>query len=178
MWILSWQFPFRNKNWKQIVLYTKQRDGSSAGMDWYYQMNNTHSQERLWHILQQLPSSSARTRASASGFRWQQRLLLVALKRWRAAFRAAQTTPQLYGLCTAHFPELQLTPGHDGKTITDTSVALKLMSCCGEMLAKAASRDHLHGGCLLKEGCFSFFLSKPRSGWSPAWKLQMSLRKY
>lgn len=66
-------------------------------------------------------------------------------------------------LCTVHVPNLELTPGawasgHNSKKITDTNVALKLMSCFGEMLAKQASRNHLHAGfTFCKEACLRFF---------------------
>lgn len=59
-------------------------------------------------------SCCARTRASASGFRWQQCWIHVAWKRRRAASRAAERTPRLWGLWDCTLPK----PGADSRCMS------------------------------------------------------------
>lgn len=176
MWISSWQFPFRNKNWKQIVLCTKQRDRSSAGIDWYYQMKNTHPQKKLQPFWQQLPILLGPDKNFSLWFQLAAELTLGSWEKRKGTHQCSKD-------CARH-----TSPDRSWQQVKEpvgtaprTNRYQHGHEMNGLLWRNACScfQKTVTGFTFLKWGFCQIFLSKPRLGWSPSWKLhERSPRKY
>lgn len=166
MWISSWQFPFRNKNWKQIVLYTKQRDRSSARIDWYYQMKNTHPQERLRPFWQQLPILLSPDKSFSLWFSLAAELTLGSWKKRKKTHQCSKDCA-LHTSPDRSWQQMKEPVGRAPRT----SWYQHGPEMNGLLWRSAGFQKTVMGFTFQKRGFCQIFLSKPRLGWSSSWKL-------